>query len=392
MSHSERAHAKLSASGAKRWMTCPPSVRLEEDFEDRTSEAAEEGTAAHELSELYLQRHFEQITKRQFTIRYNKFQKENDWFSESMDEYVKVYVDTVIERANEAYAQSPDALVLLEERLDFSKWVPEGFGTGDVVIVADGLIEVIDLKYGKGVPVSAEGNPQMRLYALGAINGYELLYETEQVNMTIVQPRLDSISTDSLQAEDLLEWAETEVRPAADLAANGEGDFCPTDEACRFCKAKAVCSARADKNLEMAKYEFAKPDTLSHEDIGKVLMEAEELKRWATDVQTYALVQAENHGTKFPGWKLVEGRSNRKYSDEEAVEEVLLNSGYNKDTIYEPMKIFGITKLEKSIGKKAFGDLLSGLVIKPAGKPALVHESDKRPELNSTDSAIEDFS
>lgn len=392
MSHAERAHAKLSASGAKRWMTCPPSVRLEQDFEDRSSEAAEEGTAAHELSELYLQRHFEQITKRQFTVRYNKFKKENPWYSESMDEYVKGYVDVVIERANMAFAQSPDAMVLLEERLDFSAWVPDGFGTGDVVIVADGIIEVIDLKYGKGVPVSAEGNPQMRLYALGAINGYGMLYEPGTVNMTIVQPRLDSVSTDTLTAEVLIGWAEIEVRPKAELAAAGEGEFCPTEEACRFCKAKAVCTARADKNLEMVKYDFAKPDTLTHEEIGQVLMEAEELKRWASDVQAYALVQAENHGVRFPGWKLVEGRSNRKYADEEAVEQALLAEGYDPETIYEPHKLLGITKLEKTIGKKSFKELLADLVIKPAGKPTLVHESDKRPELNSVESAIEDFS
>lgn len=392
MSHSERAHAKLSASGAKRWMSCPPSVRMEEEFEDTTSQAAEEGTAAHELSEIYLQRYFEQITKRTFTLRYNKFKKENDWYSEGMDDYVKTYVDTVIERSNAVYAKSKDALVLLEERLDFSEWVPEGFGTGDVVIVADGIIEVIDLKYGKGVPVSADNNPQMRLYALGAINGYGMIYEPETINMTIVQPRLDSISTDTVNADDLLFWADKEVAPVAKQAIAGEGEFNPSEDACRFCKAKAVCSARADKNLEIARYEFARPEKLSHEDIAQVLLEAEEVKRWVTDVQAHALIEAETNGIKFPGWKLVEGRSNRKYTDAEQVETVLLAEGIDSENIYEPLKLLPITKMEKAIGKKQFKDLLTDLVVKPSGRPTLVQESDKRPELNSEASAIEDFS
>ncbi|WP_017726743.1 DUF2800 domain-containing protein [Halalkalibacterium ligniniphilum] len=389
--HAERAHALLSASGSSRWLKCTPSVQLEQEFEETTSEFAEEGTAAHELSELFLQLHFEQINKRTFTRRLNKFKKENEHYSEGMEEYVKTYVDVVIERANESFSVASDAQVLLEQRLDFSQWVPDGFGTGDVVIVGDGTLEVIDLKYGKGVPVSAEGNTQMRLYALGALNQYGILYDIETVRMTIVQPRLDSISTDEIDVDELLTWADEIVKPKAEMAANGDGEFCAGDH-CRFCRAKHVCKARADANLEMAKYDFRNPNLLTHEEIGQILHEAEELKRWAQDVQNYALIQAESHGEKFPGWKLVEGRSNRKYTDEEAVPKTLLAEGYAEEEIYKPREILGISAMEKAIGKKRFKELLSELVIKPSGKPTLVPESDKRPELNSVESAVEDFS
>ncbi|MED3648530.1 DUF2800 domain-containing protein [Halalkalibacterium halodurans] len=391
VAHADRDHAKLSASGSSRWLKCTPSVQLEEEFEETTSVFAEEGTAAHELSELFLQLHFDQINKRTFTRRYNKFKKENGYYSEGMEEYVKTYVEVVVERANETFATSPDAQVLLEQQLDFSQWVPEGFGTGDVLIIGDGTLEVVDLKYGKGVPVSAEGNSQMRLYALGALDQYGFLYDIERVRMTIVQPRLDNISTDEVSSDNLLKWAEEEVKPKALMAWNGDGEFVAGDH-CRFCRAKAVCKARADHNLKMAMYDFRSPDLLTHEEIGQILHKAEELKRWAKDVQDYALVQAEEHGAKFSGWKLVEGRSNRKYTDEKAVKDRLLSSGYVEDEIFKPREVLGISAMEKTIGKKKFAELLEGLVIKPSGKPTLVPESDKRPELNSIDSAIEDFS
>lgn len=391
VAHADRDHAKLSASGSSRWLKCTPSVQLEEEFEETTSVFAEEGTAAHELSELFLQLHFEQINKRTFTRRYNKFKKENGYYSEGMEEYVKTYVEVVVERANETFATSPDAQVLLEQQLDFSQWVPEGFGTGDVLIIGDGTLEVVDLKYGKGVPVSAEGNSQMRLYALGALDQYGFLYDIERVRMTIVQPRLDNLSTDEVSSDNLLKWAEEEVKPKALMAWNGDGEFVAGDH-CRFCRAKAVCKARADHNLKMAMYDFRSPDLLTHEEIGQILHKAEELKRWAKDVQDYALVQAEEHGAKFSGWKLVEGRSNRKYTDEKAVKDRLLSSGYVEDEIFKPREVLGISAMEKTIGKKKFAELLEGLVIKPSGKPTLVPESDKRPELNSIDSAIEDFS
>jgi len=369
-------------------MACPPSARLEDQYEDSTSVFAEEGTFAHELSELHLGLFLDHFSKMAFTRRLNK-KKQEDFYSQDMEDYVQQYVDIVIERINEARARSEDAEILIEQRLDFSEWVPEGFGTGDVVIISDGKLEVIDLKYGKGVEVSAVENPQLRLYGLGAYNQFGMLYDLEEISTTIVQPRLDNISTETLSVSDLVAWAETEVKPKADLADKGEGYFTAGDH-CRFCKARFTCRARADANLELAKHDFAKPDELEHDEISGILEKAKELQKWAADIEKYALEQAEQHGTKFPGWKLVEGRSNRKYTDETAVFETLTTEGYEEDRI-APRKLLTLSNLEKTIGKKQFGDLLGDLVIKPAGKPTLVPESDKRPELNSTDSAAADF-
>lgn len=389
INHSNRDHAVLSASGASRWMSCTPSAMLEKDMPDQSSEFAKEGTAAHELSEIYLMHETGQITKAAMTRRINKFKKENEFYSQEMDDHVTNYVDIVVEKINEAKSRSEDAVVLLEQRLDFSDWVPEGYGTGDVVIISDGLLEVIDLKYGKGVEVSAIGNPQLRLYGLGAYNQFDMLYDIDTVSMTIVQPRLDNISTETLEVTKLVLWADNEVKPKAELAWNGEGEFVPGDH-CRFCKIRSTCRARAEENLEMAAYDFAKPAQLDLNEIGEILSKAEELQKWAKDVEKYALEQAEKHGKKIPGWKLVEGRSNRKYADEDKAFETL-KAEYDEDLI-APRKLLGITAMEKTIGKKQFASLLDGLIVKPPGKLALVPESDKRPELNSTESAVADFS
>lgn len=393
INHAERAHAVLSASGATRWMSCTPSASMEKDIPDQSSEFAKEGTAAHELSEIFLMHEIGEISQTARTRRHNKFKKENEFYSPEMDDYVLQYVDIVVEKINEAKARSSDAFVLLEQRLDFSDWVPEGFGTGDVVIISDGVLEVIDLKYGKGVAVSAVDNPQLRLYGLGAFNQYDMLYDIESVSMTIVQPRLDSVSTETLNASDLVTWADTEVKPKADLAWEGEGEFV-AGEHCRFCKIRSTCRARADENLEMAKYDFAEPAEIAStelglNEIGQILFKAGELQKWAKDVEKYALEQAEKHGQKIPGWKLVEGRSNRKYADENQVFEKL-KEAYDEDAI-APRKLKGITAMEKTIGKGQFTNLLGELVVKPAGKPTLAPEDDKRPELNSTASAQADF-
>lgn len=394
VNHAERSHAVLSASGASRWMACTPSADLEKDIPDQSSEFAMEGTAAHELSEIYLMHEIGQIAKGTRTRRINKFREDSVYFNQEMIDYVESYVDIVVEKINEAKARSSDAVVLLEQRLDFSEWVPEGFGTGDVVIISDGILEVIDLKYGKGVEVSAVNNPQLRLYGLGAYSLYDMLYDIDTISMTIVQPRLDNVSTETMTAGDLVHWADSEVKPKAELAWEGEGEFVP-GEHCRFCKIRATCRARADENLKMAQYEFAEPEeiaaepTLGLNEIGKILFQADELKKWAEDIKKYALEQAEKHGEKVPGWKLVEGRSNRRYSDEDTVYETLKKE-YEEDRI-APRKLLGITAMEKEIGKKVFASALDGLIVKPAGKPTLVLESDKRPELNSTASAQEDF-
>ncbi|BDR64438.1 nuclease [Clostridium tetani] len=375
------AHALLSASGASRWLACPPSARLEEQFENVSSEFAKEGTLAHELGELNLKLNLGEITKRKFNSEIKKIE-ENELFTKDMPDYVEIYVDTCMEKVAEAKAKTPDALFKIEQRLDFSEWVPEGFGTGDFVIIADETMEICDLKYGKGVPVSAIDNKQMRLYALGAIAEFSFLYDIEKIKMTIIQPRLDSISTDEMLIEELLKWAEEELKPIAKLAYEGKGDFCAGDH-CKFCRAKAICKARADKNMELAKYDFQEPVTLDNNDIAFILSRADELIKWAADVQEYALGQA-LQGEEFEGFKVVEGRSNRKWTDESKIGEILLGQGFLENVIYTK-KLTGITNMEKAIGKKEVTRLLGDYIIKPQGKPTLAPITDKRPVYNSAE-------
>ena len=384
----ERKHAILSASGAYRWLACPPSARLEEQFAETTSTYAEEGTLAHGIAEQKLRFLLKQISAQDYAQALQIFEK-NEFYSASMLDYIESYTSIVMEKVNEAKARSADAVVLLEQKLDFSDWVPEGFGTGDVVIISDGVLEIIDLKYGKGVPVSAEDNAQMRLYALGALATFDSLYDIQTVRMTVVQPRLDSVSSDEITAEMLYWWADTELIKRAQLAWEGKGEF-QAGEHCRFCRARFNCRARAEANLELAKMEFKKPELLTDEEISEVLKQADELRAWVSDVFDYALVQARDHGKKFKGWKLVEGRSVRQYADEGKVAETLLKAGYKEEQIYEK-KLWGITAMEKLLGKTLFNELLGGLVIKPPGKPTLVPEADKRPEINSIAAAMADF-
>jgi len=382
MKHAKRAHALLSASKAEQWINCPPSARLQEGIPDQRSEYAEEGTLAHELAEIKLRRRLLPCgpTKKKYLDDCLKHIKAIKYYSAEMEEAIQRYVEFVEERFAEAKDRSQDGLILLEEQLDFSEWVPDGYGTGDVVIISDGVLEVIDLKYGKGVPVSAEGNPQIRLYGLGAWNAYSYLYDIREIRMAIVQPRLDSISTDSLAIEDLLEWADKVVKPAAALADAGEGDFKPGDH-CRWCKVKATCRARADANMEVLKYEFQDPALLSNEEIGSILFIAGQLKAWVKDVEEYAQGQALK-GEKIPQWRLVEGKSNRTITDPDALIARLIETGYEKEQITET-KLLGISKLEKVVTKKKLEKIAGDLIIKPPGKPVLVPETDPRPELNS---------
>lgn len=342
----------------------------------------------HSLAELELLKFLGRIKNKEYLLRRSDFEM-NEFFNPDIHDSVMEYVEAVVERINAARAATPDALILLEERLDFSAWVPEGFGTGDVVLVYDGKVEVIDLKGGKGVPVSAENNPQLKLYGLGAWNNYEMLYDIDSVVMTIIQPRLDSVSSQEVPAAELVAWANEIVKPRAEQAWDGGGEFCAGDH-CKFCRIRATCRARAEYNLSLAKYEFEQPATLDEFEIASILEQAAELQAWVSDVQAYALDQAENHGVRFPGWKLVEGRSNRKYTDDEAVAGALLAAGYDEGRIFEK-KLLGITKMEKEVGKKKFSELLADLVEKPPGKPTLVVESDKRPEMSSLEAAAADF-
>ncbi len=380
-------HSRLGASSSHRWMNCPGSVKLCEAVPDKGSSYAEEGTLAHSLAELIINYNLGRIKKTEFNKEMKKIQG-SQYYSQEMQDYIKDYTERVWELMNAAKSISKDAVLLTEQRLDFSEWVPDGFGTGDVVIVYDRVIHIIDLKYGKGVGVSAEENPQLMLYGLGALSSYDMLYDIEKVILTIIQPRLDSISTYETTAAELLEWGEKKVRPAAEETLKDDAK-CVAGEWCRFCKVKAVCRARKDAMTELAKMEFSDPRLLEDYEIGEVLRLADQLTAWAGDVKDYAQEEAEK-GKKWDGWKLVEGRSNRKYSNEAKVAETLKEAGYDEALLYEK-KLYGITAMEKIVGKKPLAELCGSLIIKPPGKPVLVPESDKRPEINSADSAKKDF-
>lgn len=373
-----RKHAILSASGAHRWLECLPSARLEEEIAEKTSVYAEEGTFMHELAELHLSLYLNRLSKLKFNKKLKEM-KQNEFYTEEIENAVQAYVDIVIERINEA---SKDSLILLEEQVDFSLWVPEGFGTSDVLIISNNTIEVIDLKGGRGVKVDAHDNPQMRLYALGAVNGFGILYDIDKIIMTIIQPRLDSISTDEISLEELLEWGEMTVKPKAEMAFKGEGEYKASDH-CRFCKVKAICRARADENLKLACLDFKSPPLLTDEEISEVLLTVDGLKRWASDVEEYAFNKAIKDGKKWPGMKLVEGRRSRRYRSEEEVAKKLLDAGYEEEMIFSK-SLLSLTKLEKELGKKEFEEILGSLIDVPPGKIQLVPEADKRPEIQSS--------
>lgn len=381
VNHSERAHASLGASKASQWLACPPSIRLSEQYKETTSVFAKEGTFMHELSELYLSYELKQMTKAQFNKKLKEM-KQNEFFNSEIEQAVQTYVDFATEKMNEAKATSKDPLILIEEKVDFSPWVPAAFGTGDIILIYGDRLEVIDLKGGKGVKVSAVENPQMRLYALGALNNFGVLYDTQKILMTVVQPRLDNISTDEMQVDELLEWAEEVVKPKAELAFKGEGDFIAGDH-CRFCKVKATCRARAEENLKLACMDFQKPPLLTDDEVVEVLTSIDQLMSWAKDVQEYAFAMAMNENKQWPGMKLVEGRGSRKYSDEYAVVDALTAAGYDSDVIYKK-SLNTITTLEKELGKKAFQELLGSLITKAPGKVKLVPEEDKRPEIKAS--------
>lgn len=367
-------HALLSASSAHRWMSCPPSARLTEGYKDEGSDFARQGTDAHTLCEFKL--------KQGLGMKEEDPTENLDYYDEEMEQCASEYAAFVLEQVAKAKESCEDPIVLIEQRLDFSQYVPEGFGTGDCVIVADGTLSVIDYKHGLGVLVSAERNPQMMCYALGALALFDDIYDIESVSMTIFQPRRENISNYTISREELLVWADEVLVPTARLAFDGEGEF-SAGEHCQFCKAKAVCRKRAEYNLEIAKYDFAMPDTLDEGEISYILTRADELAKWAGDVKDFALQQA-LAGTCYPGLKVVEGRSTRKYTDEDAVAQAVTENGFDP---YEK-KLLGITAMTSLLGKKKFEEILGGLTHKPPGKPALVPESDKRKAMNT---AADDF-
>jgi len=369
-------HAILSASGAHRWMNCTPSARLELEFDESESEAAAEGTAAHALAEHKLRRALKMRSKKPIS-KYD---------CDEMDTHTNAYVDFVLETIAQIKLTCNDPLVLIEQRLDFSRYVPDGFGTGDCVIIGDGALHVIDFKYGQGVLVNAKDNPQMKLYALGALELFDGIYDISTVAMTIFQPRRENVSTYTVFKESLYQWAEETLIPTAELAFKGEGEYAP-GEHCQFCRAAVKCRARAEAKLKLAAFEFALPPLLSDEEIGEVLNLIGDLTNWANEIIAYATDAAVNHGKEWPGFKVVEGRSVRKYTDEKAVAEAAKAAGYRD--IYRE-SLITITEMEKLMGKSRFNEILGGLVIKPPGKPTLVPVTDKRPAM-STSNAKNEF-
>ncbi|WP_418615872.1 DUF2800 domain-containing protein [[Ruminococcus] torques] len=368
-------HAVLSASGSHRWLNCTPSARLELEFENTTSEAAREGTAAHALCEHKLKKFLKKRSKRPVS----------DYNSDEMEECTDAYAEFVMEQYEEAKKSCKDPVLLIEQKLDFSCYVPEGFGTGDCIIISDDKLHIIDFKYGQGIFVEAEHNPQMMLYALGALEIYDALYDIKEVAMTIFQPRRENVSTWTIPIEELKAWAEEELKPKARLAYDGEGEYLP-GEWCTFCKAAVKCRARAEEKMKLARLEFKMPPLLTDAEIEEVLNVLPDLTKWANEITAYASEAAIHHGKEWNGFKVVEGRSNRKYRDELLVAEAAREHGYTD--IYR-QTLIPMTEMQKLMGKSTFEEILGDLIYKPPGKPTLVPNTDKRPAMNVTNAENE---
>ncbi len=367
-------HAFLAASASERWLHCPPSAKLCAQEDDQGSEYARQGSDAHALCEHLLLKALGRETRDPT--------EDLTYYDAEMQEAAEAYAAFVMEQVAEAKNVCHDPLICVEQTVDFSKWVQHGFGTADALIVADDTLFITDMKYGVGCLVTADGedgtgNSQLKCYALGAIDTFGDLYDINRIRLSIFQPRRDNVDTFELTKADLLQWADDVLAPIAKLAYEGQGEF-EAGNHCQFCRVKATCRKRAEYAMELAKYEFADAPTLDENEIAEILPQIDTLVAWADDIKKYALNQA-LAGVKFPGFKLVEGRSNRKYADEAAVAKVVSEAGYDP---YDK-KLVGIIEMTKRLGKKRFEELLNGLLIKPEGKPVLVPATDTRPELNN---------
>lgn len=363
-----KAHAILSASSSHRWLNCPPSARLCETYEDKGSDYAAEGTDAHSLCEYKL--------RLALGMEAADPTEHLTWYNEEMLDCANGYASYILELVEAAKETCADPVVLIEQRVDFSRWVEQGFGTSDAIIISDGTLHVVDYKHGLGVLVEADNNPQMMCYALGALELFDAIYDIDAVSMTVYQPRRQNVSTFEMYKDDLFRWADEVLKPTAELAFAGDGNFL-CGEWCGFCKAKHECRARAE-NLMLAQYDFKLPPLLEDTEIEVILTRADQLVSWVNDIKEYALQQAIS-GKEWTGFKLVEGRSNRRYTDEVAVTQTVTDAGFDP---YE-RKLLGITAMQKLLGKSRFDELLSAYIEKPQGKPALVPESDKRPVMNN---------
>lgn len=378
----------LTASGAHRWLACTPSAQLELKFPATSSSYAEEGTHAHSVAELTTRYWLGFIKEDEYENELNKLKK-SEYYNAEMQECAVAYAKFVLARLEEAKKVCPDPVVILETKLDFSKYVPQGFGTGDCVIISEPTLEVIDFKYGKGVRVEAEDNPQMMLYGLGALEQYGDLYDIKDIRMNIFQPRLSGESSYCEKTvKDLTTWAKKVVVPAARLAAKGEGDFNPSEETCKFCRAKHCCRARADKNLELFD-NGPDPLLITPDEAGSILEKAKDIESWLADLKTYVTTTITNGG-EVKGWKMVEGRSNRKITDTDLAAQAFIKAGYEEALLYE-RKFATLTQLESAFGKKAVAEVLGELIAKPKGSPTLAPESDKRAPYNFEDQILKAF-
>lgn len=363
-------HAFLSPSGSHRWLNCTPSAMLESEFPDGSSSAADEGTAAHAFCEHKLKKALRRRSKRPVS----------DYDSDEMQEYTDSYVDYVLEQLEVAKQACKDPMVLIEQKVDFSEYVPDGYGTADCIIVSDDTMQIIDFKYGLGVLVDAEQNTQLMCYSIGALNLFDSLYDIKEVTMHIFQPRRENVQSWTIPADELKAWAENELKPKAQMALNGEGEYHP-GEWCQFCKAAVRCRARAEEKLRLAQQEFKMPPLLTDSEIEEVLTILPDLTKWADGILAYATDAAVNHGKEWNGFKVVEGRTVRKYKDEELVAQAAKDHGYTD--IYR-QSLITMTEMQKLMGKKQFDQILGDLIVKPQGKPTLVPITDKRPAMNVT--------
>lgn len=386
INHKERAHAKLSASGASRWATCPGSVQMEDGIPDRESIYAQEGTLAHEMSELKLKHYLDPkgFGKRKLNAAIKKL-KENKLYQAEMESYTDTYVDFIKEKA---LSFSSNPYIEIEKRVDFSRWVDGGFGTCDCVLIHGSTLSIIDLKYGKGVPVSAEQNEQLILYALGAYDAFNLIYNLDKIEMNIVQPRINNFSTWEISLTELLLWGDY-FKVQAEKALGGNGELVPSAKACKFCKARDICTARAENNLSLESEIKLKPNEIPKDKLYEYISRGEDIAKWVADLKAYALDMCLK-GEDVKGLKAVAGRTSRSWTNQDEAINKLIEGGIDEAIIYDKVPLT-LAKLEKALGKQQFTTLVGDLVVTSEGKPTLVFENDKRPAITNTVNATSIF-
>lgn len=386
INHKERAHAKLSASGASRWATCPGSVQMEDGIPDKESIYAQEGTLAHEMSELKLKHYLDPkgFGKRKLNAAIKKL-KENELYQAEMESYTDTYVDFIKEKA---LSFSSNPYIEIEKRVDFSRWVEGGFGTCDCVLIHGSTLSIIDLKYGKGVPVSSEQNEQLILYALGAYDAFNLIYNLDKIELNIVQPRINNFSTWEISLTELLLWGDY-FKVQAEKALGGNGELVPSAKACKFCKARDICTARAENNLSLESEIKLKPNEIPKDKLYEYISRGEDIAKWVADLKAYALDMCLK-GEDIKGLKAVAGRTSRSWTNQDEAINKLIEGGIDEAIIYDKVPLT-LAKLEKALGKQQFTALVGDMVVTSEGKPTLVFENDKRPAITNTVNATSIF-